>query len=134
MRPLMLAGEILSINGRTSFHAGRSENPTIGTYEDWYLINTLPKSYPISMHFTNFQIVKVLNLRKVRTCVLYELDFIIAAILTGSEHINDTSIFFNPKNTEDINYNVLCEKRRSIISSLGFSKRLEQVNVEDVVD
>lgn len=81
MRPLMIINGIFTINGRLDFHAGKSENPTIGTYEDWYLINLFGGAHPIHVHLINFQVVKILTLRKTSGgCNVYELDFIVAAM------------------------------------------------------
>lgn len=73
MRPLTRPNNIFAINGRESFHEGKSENPTIGTYEDWYIINTFSSGHPIHIHLINFQVVKTLSLRLVSSCTLYEL-------------------------------------------------------------
>lgn len=86
MRPLIMVNSpkvFFSINGRFDFHAGKSENPTIGTYEDWYLINTMDEDHPIHVHLINFQVVKVLNLRLTpsKTCTIYEIDFLAKAMI-----------------------------------------------------
>lgn len=122
MRPLM-STDALTINGRSDFHGGRSENPTIGTYEDWYLINTLQNGHPIHVHLINFQVIKVLNLRfeKTNTCTLYELDFIVAAmILNGSSYLNDRNIFPNASDIRNVDYNYLCTIRDKLYKDKNF--------------
>ena len=37
--------------------SGRSDNPKIGTTEDWYFINTMDSVHPIHVHLINFQII-----------------------------------------------------------------------------
>lgn len=109
MRPLMLT-DVFSINGRSDFHYGKSENPTIGTYEDWYLINTMGNGHPIHVHLINFQVIRVLNLRfeKSNKCTLYELDFIVAAILKNSTYMSNSTIFPNASDYRNVDYNYLC--------------------------
>ena len=81
MRPLFFRGLIYSINGHTMFHQGRSENPQIGTVEDWFMINlNLNKAHPFHFHLVNFQIVKSYELKLFKTsnnltCSYYEIDF-----------------------------------------------------------
>lgn len=139
MRPLMIfPGPIFSINGRTDFHAGNSENPKIGTYEDWYLINTMGGAHPIHVHLINFQVVKVLSLRKtsnVNGCFLYELDFIVEAIKTGSSFLNNPKYFPDPSDLRNVSYTAICADKSSVFyASADLMERLNQVNVEDVVD
>uniref|UniRef100_A0A1J3CGV6 Spore coat protein A n=1 Tax=Noccaea caerulescens TaxID=107243 RepID=A0A1J3CGV6_NOCCA len=86
MRPLVWMGQsIFTINGRTDFHKGRSENPMVGTIEDWFMINTIFFAHPIHVHLINFEVVKELTLRTITTadqsqCSLYELDYMIGAL------------------------------------------------------
>jgi FtsP/CotA-like multicopper oxidase with cupredoxin domain len=77
MRPL-LSTIRLTINGRQDFHAGKSENPVIGTVEDWFIINTMGMDHPIHIHLINFQVVKVYDLRLYEgsSSTKYELDFV----------------------------------------------------------
>jgi FtsP/CotA-like multicopper oxidase with cupredoxin domain len=56
MRPLLSINGIMTINGRTDFHGGKSEDPTIGTVEDWYIINAMNLGHPIHFHLVNFQV------------------------------------------------------------------------------
>jgi FtsP/CotA-like multicopper oxidase with cupredoxin domain len=53
---------VLTIHGRADFHKGESENPTLGTVEDWFIINTMFFAHPIHVHLVNFQILRELDL------------------------------------------------------------------------
>ena len=81
MRTLLFRGLVYSNNGHTQFHQGRSENPQIGTVEDWYLINIDTIAvHPFHLHLVNFQIVKHYELKFFKTptdhkCTYYEIDF-----------------------------------------------------------
>jgi FtsP/CotA-like multicopper oxidase with cupredoxin domain len=87
MRPLIWVGNnTFTINGRTDFHKGLSENPVLGSIEDWFLINTIFFPHPIHVHLINFQVIKEYDLRVMipsnntnnytgLNCALYELDF-----------------------------------------------------------
>jgi spore coat protein A, manganese oxidase len=82
MRPLFFIGfTIFSIHGRTAFHQGWSENPTLGTVEDWFIINTIFFAHPMHIHLINFQVIREFDLRVIRTnnskCSIYEMDFMI---------------------------------------------------------
>jgi FtsP/CotA-like multicopper oxidase with cupredoxin domain len=83
MRPLIFMGStIFSIHGRTDFHQGWSENPMLGTVEDWFIINTIYFAHPIHIHLINFQIIREYDLRVITTplqnqCSIYEMDFVI---------------------------------------------------------
>ena len=65
MRPLikMSSAFFLSINSRSEFHKGKSDKPTIGTIEDWFIINTMEFLHPIHIHLINFQVINVYDLR-----------------------------------------------------------------------
>ena len=81
MRPLLWRGLAYQANGHTMFDQGKSENPQIGTVEDWFLINVDSlKTHPFHFHLVNFQIVRDYILRvfktsKNKTCTYYEIDF-----------------------------------------------------------
>lgn len=90
--------------------------------------------HPIHIHLINFQVIKILSLREIGECILYELDLIVQAILKGSPYINDTSIFIDPSDKNNINYTVLCTKKGDIYQSSNFNDLLVQVNVENVID
>lgn len=136
MRPLIIFNNpfFFSINGRIDFHAGKSENPTIGTYEDWYLINTMDEAHPIHVHLINFQVVKILSLKRTTNdCTLYELDFMVEA-MKDFKNFTDNTRYFPTGDTNSIDYNNVCEDKDSITSFPGFFKSLESVNVENVAD
>jgi hypothetical protein len=54
-------------NGHYSFSSsGKTENPTIGTTEDWIFINTVPDftiAHPVHVHLINYQIVGMTQLK-----------------------------------------------------------------------
>jgi hypothetical protein len=79
MRPLLSLprDEKFVINGHYMFDMGASDNPKIGTIEDWYFINTLFEVHPIHFHLVNFQVVQTFTLRMVQEeCTLYEVDYL----------------------------------------------------------
>ena len=75
--------DAFGINGHLEFSQGASENPQIGTIEDWYLINSMvfPIDHPIHIHLINYQFVNKYSLRifSVKNsgieCAFYEMDF-----------------------------------------------------------
>lgn len=67
MRILLKKGGVYSVNAHTSFEQGKSENPQIGTVEDWYLINTNDDPHPFHVHLINFQMVKEYSLKMLKT-------------------------------------------------------------------
>ena len=76
MRPILLypekeGGAFFSINGHVNFHHGQSENPQIGTVEDWYYINLIGNPHPIHVHLINFQMIKQYSLKMVTGSVTY---------------------------------------------------------------
>ena len=72
MRPLLFYGGLFSINGHVNFHHGQSENPQIGTIEDWYFINLIPfVPHPIHVHLINYQLVKEYSLKLINANVAY---------------------------------------------------------------
>lgn len=97
MRPLMLTPSGFTINGHFDFHKGASEDPQIGTIEDWYMINTMSGAHPIHVHLINFQVIEQTKLRTITEtneanvkveCAFYELDFYLRAMKT----INNAAI------------------------------------------
>jgi FtsP/CotA-like multicopper oxidase with cupredoxin domain len=44
------------VNGHHDFHQGAAENPTVGSMEDWYIINTINEGHPIHVHLIVFQV------------------------------------------------------------------------------
>lgn len=89
-RPLVWVGrQTFTINGRVDFHNGSSENPTMGTVEDWYLINTIPFGHPIHVHLINFQVVREYDLLVTGNgCSVYELDFLLDALAITPTNAN----------------------------------------------
>ena len=84
VRPLMFKAGIWNVNGHTSYHQGESEEPQIGTVEDWVFVNTISfAAHPFHIHLINYQIVKDYSLKKMttsdgeQTCTYYEVDFFI---------------------------------------------------------
>ena len=64
MRPLLWIGAVVfTINGRLDFHLGWSENPTVGTIEDWIIPNTIFFPHPIHVHLINFQVIREYDLQ-----------------------------------------------------------------------
>jgi FtsP/CotA-like multicopper oxidase with cupredoxin domain len=58
------------------FNMGESDNPKIGTTEDWYIINNIWEPHPMHLHLVNFQVVQTYSLKKTAdNCTYYELDF-----------------------------------------------------------
>lgn len=56
---------------------GASENPKIGSVEDWYLINTISFGHPIHIHLIQFQIIEYYQLRVAPGgCTYYLIDFV----------------------------------------------------------
>jgi hypothetical protein len=90
------ANAVFTINGRTSFHGGWSENPTLGTTEDWFLINNIFFGHPMHVHLLNFEVIREFHLRYLTppgmpkgfppgtepfaNCGFYEMDFVLAAL------------------------------------------------------
>lgn len=79
MRPLVLSTDfILGINGQLMFHNGASEDPEIGTVEDWYLINTVFFGHPIHVHLIQYEFIQEYTLKLVEgegRCAFYQVDF-----------------------------------------------------------
>jgi FtsP/CotA-like multicopper oxidase with cupredoxin domain len=80
----MFVGGTFTISGRVDFHKGKSENPTMGTVEDWFIINTISfVGHPIHVHLINFQVIREYDLLKTKSgCAIYELDFLLDALLS----------------------------------------------------
>lgn len=121
MRPLIWMGQTtFTIHGRTSFHTGKSENPTIGTVEDWFLINTMFFPHPIHIHLINFQVIASYDVRWIilnpadpfANCALYELDIILAAL----EANPSAKLRYKDAHGGNgaINYTYLCLNRKEI--------------------
>jgi FtsP/CotA-like multicopper oxidase with cupredoxin domain len=67
---------VFSINMHPFFDQAASENPKIGSVEDWFIVNTASESHPIHFHLVNFQVLQELSLKAIpEGCTLYELDY-----------------------------------------------------------
>lgn len=79
-------------NGHYEFSdSGASDNPKIGTTEDWYFINTMGFGHPIHVHLINYQIIAKTELKRYtytfidtstspptktsQSCSYYEMDY-----------------------------------------------------------
>lgn len=55
----------LFFNGHYEFSSsGGSDNPKIGTTEDWYFINVMGVGHPIHIHLINYQIISRSTLKQ----------------------------------------------------------------------
>ena len=130
--------DALSLNGRYNFHQGRSDYPTIGTTEDWYFINCLRLFHPIHVHLINFQVKKVLSLRRLTPdslCVLYELDIVASSMqLPESIYKIDRKIFPNASDPRNVNYTYLCSIMTVLMNDPDFVPLLTHVQLEDVIE
>lgn len=89
MRPLLRDTAFkFFINGHYKFsESGASENPTIGTTEDWYFMNTMLNPaihHPMHVHLISFQVLQKGKLKYFTTpnninCTYYEVDYYIQA-------------------------------------------------------
>ena len=74
MRPIFFYSKKFFFNGHYMFsESGRSDNPKIGTTEDWFFINTMSFAHPIHVHLINYQIIGKTRLRLTEdtACSLY---------------------------------------------------------------
>jgi hypothetical protein len=80
----------LVINGHHHFGEGASDQPQIGTTEDWFFINTLLNPdlpHSVHVHLINFQVISHGEMKKMplsnppsrNMCSYYEIDYYIAA-------------------------------------------------------
>lgn len=123
-RPLMSVGPTDTINGRIDFHTGFSENPVIGSTEDWFLINTFPYGHPMHIHLINFQVIKIFKLIVLKSpasaCSFYEMDYVLEALEganTTDENVTDfnANIYSTDENGEEtVNYNYTCDNLNAI--------------------
>lgn len=145
------AGAVFTINGRTSFHGGYSENPTLGTTEDWFLINNIPFGHPIHVHLLNFEVIREYSLRYLTprvpppnldpvpptfySCGFYEMDFVLAA-MNIAENCNSQlathleNIYVNGT----IDYYYLCNNVKNIQTIPCVVQALSTVFPEDKFD
>ena len=52
------------IGAHFMFENGRTDQSTIGTVEDFYLINNLWEAHPMHIHLINHQVVKAFKLKQ----------------------------------------------------------------------
>ena len=65
----MLFGGTFSFNGHPDFHNdGKTDNPRIGTTEDWVYFSFLA-SHPIHIHLINYQVISKVALKMFTTQV-----------------------------------------------------------------
>lgn len=60
--PVEEPGEF-GINGHIRMHDGLSENPKLGTVEDWYFVNAMFFGHPMHVHLVQFQTLQYGSLR-----------------------------------------------------------------------
>ena len=73
-------GQKFNINAHARHHHPDSENPQLGTVEDWTFVNLIPiLPHPIHIHLITYQLVKDYELKFIAdglsVCMYYELDF-----------------------------------------------------------
>ena len=84
------------INGHYKFMKGASDNPDIGTTEDWHFINNLVQAHPFHFHLVNFQVIQKYSLKlTAEGCTYYQLDFY---------RISNYPPFKNMSNAQACNY------------------------------
>ena len=116
---------VFTINARTSFHGGWSEDPTLGTTEDWFLINNIFIGHPIHVHLLNYEVIREYELRYLMPagstsifsyCALYEMDFVLAALkLVPKGCDSQVGVYLeNIYVNGSIDYNYLCQKLKDI--------------------
>jgi hypothetical protein len=129
MRPLFGDGSRFNFNGHYHFsESGRSDNPQIGTTEDWFFINTLSNTHPIHVHLINYQVIAqgtlksftVSNLGRTLQCSLYEIDFYRHSGLLDKHEKNLTKLCIDSKTIQFNNHTA--------------SDILSKVNLEDEVN
>lgn len=107
MRPLFRDSNFaFFINGHYKFsESGASENPIIGTTEDWYFMNNMlgpAIHHPMHVHLITFQVLQKGKLKSFTTpdsnqnqCTFYEIDFYIQA---GYKFTNETGTIYDKCN------------------------------------
>ena len=88
------------LNGHIEFGKGRTENPEIGTTEDWWLINhSGGVEHPIHVHLINFQVMDYVPLRRIDSCDLYLAEFYMQALsnhsVVGQDNFTLLNDYFN---------------------------------------
>lgn len=71
------------------FEEGQSENPKIGTTEDWYIVNNVLEQHPIHIHLINFQAIGHYSLKTTpNLCTYYQLDFFIQSNISIFQNLS----------------------------------------------
>ena len=89
MKPTFKKSGVHFFNGHYDFMKnGKTDNPKIGTTEDWVFIS-LTHRHPIHMHLINFQIIGITTLKNYTVslgekdskfqCTFYEMDYWVAS-------------------------------------------------------
>jgi FtsP/CotA-like multicopper oxidase with cupredoxin domain len=135
MRPFFFdGGSRFNFNGHYHFsESGHSDNPQIGTTEDWFLINTIFFTHPIHVHLINYQIIAQSTLKNFQavdpktnqtySCSLYEIDFYKNVSLINKTEQNLTKLCIASKQIKFDN-----ETSNAILSKANLENT---VNVDD---
>jgi FtsP/CotA-like multicopper oxidase with cupredoxin domain len=62
MKPIFMKNGVHFFNGHYDYASGRTDNPKIGTTEDWAFIG-LGHRHPIHVHLINYQIIGKTDLK-----------------------------------------------------------------------
>ena len=79
MRPFdKTSDDHIAINGHLTIFHGKSENPVLGSIEDWYFINNVDTAQSIHVDLVQFQAMDQFKLNEVpntQFCSFYSVDF-----------------------------------------------------------
>ncbi len=79
MRPFSKTSDgHIATNGHLTIFEGRSEDPYLGTFEDWYFINSINVPQSIHLDLVQFQTIDQYSLNQVPNtdfCTFYNVDF-----------------------------------------------------------
>ena len=92
------------IGAHYMFEDGASDQPKIGTVEDFYLINNLWEDHPMHIHLINHQVVKGYRLKQLpenSDCTLYFLDFLRFSGIEEFKGLNNVELCTNVWNKSD---------------------------------
>jgi FtsP/CotA-like multicopper oxidase with cupredoxin domain len=140
----MGVGTTDTINGRIDFHSGFSENPVIGSTEDWFLINAFPYGHPMHIHLINFQVIKVFRLLVLKTataaCSYYEIDYVLEALDAASDtdagvsDIKAKVYGVDENGDQTVDYNYTCNNFNAIKTNGAVLKQLSLIFPENEID
>jgi hypothetical protein len=101
MKPIFKKNGVHFFNGHYDFSkSGKTDNPQIGTTEDWVFIS-ITHRHPIHVHLINFQIIGLTTLKNYSVsigpnqfqCTFYEMDYWVAAgVIPPSENLTQLCI------------------------------------------